>query len=197
MCLDRYVIPGRVYSLGGGSTECVQGFLNREALETYGAVIDTHLRSHVQEQRLIPQLEFTCNGNITKWIIGGHRRPTPLGSAQPQLQVWRRLPTESAYNRIAYSEVTDLTLTDRPNVYEVVPSSPLMIQAGDILGYFQPSHEESGVLLYYLQEFDGPMNYRRVSNIPMESDFLLQINLIQDTDLPLVTVEIGKWIIYW
>lgn len=178
--------------LGDHSTECTQGFFSRAALESYNAVIDRQIRSHASEQRLIPNLRFTCNGTITKWIIGAHRPIRPPASIHPQLQIWRRPPRESAYVRAGYTNITDLALTVHQNVYEVVPSSELRVQAGDALGFFQPSGEESTLLLYYLQEFDGSMNYRKESSIPLTSGFVLRTNLVEDVDLPLVTVEMGK-----
>ncbi len=106
--------------------------------------------------------------------------------------MWRKPPTGNAYSRVGYSTLADLAATDHQNVYELVPSSPLSVQVGDILGIFQP--EESEVTLYYHQRFGGPINYRKPANLSHDSGFVLLTSLVQDVDLPLVAVEIGEYL---
>ena len=41
-----------------------------------------------KRQQITPDIRFTCDGMITKWIIGAY---TAGGSFNPELQVWRNI----------------------------------------------------------------------------------------------------------
>ena len=59
------------------SPQCVQGFLNEEAVRIAADVYATsdtyNIRTHERQQRIIPGIKFTCTGTLTKWIIGAQR----------------------------------------------------------------------------------------------------------------------------
>ena len=141
-----------------------------------------------QQQRVFPDISFTCNGSITKWIVGAG---TGGGSSSSsELQIWRRSGADS-YTKVASTQLTAQPPINNSNVYEYVLSSPLGFQEGDILGVYQ--REDSSVVPYY-QESTGPVNLRQSG----EHDFALDsLTTTQATeyDYPLVTVEIGIYFI--
>ena len=145
------------------------------------------VRDH--QQRVFPDIKFTCDGSITKWIVGAG---TGTGSSpSSELQIWRRSGADS-YTKVAYTQLTAQSSINNSNVYEYVPSSPLGFQEGDILGVYQ--REDSSVIPYY-QESTGPVNLRQSG----EHDFALNcLTTTQATeyDYPLVTVEIGIFYSY-
>ena len=135
---------------------------------------------------MFPDISFTCNGSITKWIVGaGTGEGSPPSS---ELQIWRRSGANS------YTKVTSTQLTAQPpinnsNVYEYVPSSPLGFQEGDILGVYQ--RENSSVVPYY-QLSTGPVNLRQPGRVNSAANSLTAPSLnTAINDYPLVTVEIG------
>ena len=113
---------------------------------------DVRFRS--SEQRLFPNITFTCNGSITKWIVGAE--PSNNGQLKPELQIWRRISLDT-YTKISFSFLTP-NVTSYPNVHEYIPNPPLEFQEGDILGVYQPTTAEE--LRVYYQEDTGPVNYR-------------------------------------
>ena len=139
-----------------------------------------------RQQRVFPDISFTCNGYITKWIVGAGAGAGGGSSPSSELQIWRRSGADS-YTKVASTQLTTQSPINNSNVYEYVPSSPLDFQEGDILGVYQ--REDSSVIPYY-QESTGPVNLRQSGehNIALNSLIATQAT---EYDYPLVTVEIG------
>jgi len=163
--------------------QCVQGFLNEEALRIALDVYGTSLITHEHQQRIIPGIRFTCTGMLTKWIIGAQRTLTQTTN-HLQLQIWRRRGRNS-YGRINFNDITDLNATDDLNVYEYVPNSPLQFQANDLLGLFQPRSTDTQAVVYY-QVGGGPRNYAYSRSFPT-TEYTTGRGV--DNDVPLVAVE--------
>ena len=133
------------------------------------------------QQRLFPDITFTCNGFITKWIIGAKRG---RGTLLPELQVWRNIG--ASFIKTKFSPLPS-NATDN-NIVEYIPNPPLEFQEGDILGVYQPPHQDSALVVYY-QDHDGPVNYEEGN----DSLFNVTLDAPGDHyDYPLVTVETGK-----
>ena len=144
----------------------------------------------VRQQRIFPEIHFTCSGNLTKWIVGGEVGNN-IGA---ELQIWRKSNVgENNYTKVGFS-VLQATDSDNDHVYEYIPNPPLEFQEGDILGVYQ----RGGVnrMRVYYQETTGPLNYRRPGNLnmnPPAPNILTGATLVSNqNDYPLVTVEIGE-----
>ena len=178
------------------SPQCVQGFLNEEAVriavDVYATRATYNVRLHLGQQRIIPGIKFTCTGTLTKWIIGARRRLTQAINYL-QLQIWRqRQGSSNTYDRTTFSDITALNTTDDLNVYEYIPNPPLEFQADDILGLHQPLF--SPTLLYY-QRGTGPQNFA-VFSWNLLTNMSTTGGVDNDNDLPLVTVEVNGKLSY-
>ena len=142
--------------------------------------------SRPRQQRLFPDIQFTCNGLITKWIVGAETRIS--GSRMPELQIWRNV-SGNTFTKISSSFLIP-SETDNSNVHEYTPDPPLMFHDGDILGVYQPPVNESELVLYY-QDNTGPVNYRRSGFVdnPLTS-FTYSGTPANEYDYPLVSVEV-------
>ena len=173
------------------SPQCVQGFLNEEAVRIAADVYATsdtyNVRSRERQQRIIPGINFTCTGTLTKWIIGAQRTLTQATN-HLQVQIWRRQGSSNRYDRTTFSDITALNATDDLNVYEYIPNPPLQFQTNDFLGLYQPRIRNSQVVVYYQR--GGPRNFARSNrNSPVTSRFTTGGGV--DNSLPLVTVEVS------
>ena len=165
------------------SPSCTTNFLSRSALKQ--GALDVNINKVMRrddKQRLFPNINFTCNGFITKWIVGA--KDDENHDELPELQIWRTTG-ENSYTKANFSQLPSNTLSG--NVAEYTLTTPLEFQEGDILGVYQPGRGDSGLDVYY-QERDGPVNYEE------GNDALSSVTL--DTfhsqyDYPLVTVEIS------
>ena len=142
------------------------------------------------EHRIFPDINFTCSGSLTKWIVGG-TIGNVLGG---EVQIWRRNNgSENDYTKVGYS-VLNAADPDNDYVYEHIPDLPLEFQEGDILGVYQQRME--GRMRVYYQETTGPANYRRTGHLDVAPPAPATLNdstlVVSQYDYPLVTVEICK-----
>ena len=171
---------------------CTRGLLSSDAFKDKTLEANIYgVTRREREQRIFPDVHFTCSGNLTKWIVGGETGNN-LGA---ELQIWRRSNGgQNSYTKIGFS-VIPTSVSDNNHVYEYIPNPPLEFQEGDILGVYQRNGENrTGV---YYQETTGPRNYRPPSNSndvdPPAPDTLITVTLVSSQyDYPLVTVEIGE-----
>ena len=169
-------------------SSCVSGFLTYAALrnKTYDVnIFNDQLRYN---QRVFPDINFTCSGNLTKWIVGG----TVGNLAGGEVQIWRRNNgSENDYTKIGYT-VLNATDPDNDRVYEHIPDPPIEFQEGDILGVYQQGGKVRMRVYYHVSP--GPANYRRNLNIdpPVPSTLINPTLVPAQYDYPLVTVKIGK-----
>lgn len=148
------------------------------------------VNSRTGTQRVIPDIHFTCNGTITKWIIGGLTGRNGENNLL-ELQVWRSNVSENVtFIRTTTSVVNNFNATDDKNVYEYIPKSPLEVQEGDILGFFQP---EQSMLNMYVQPNGGPLNYGASNMLSSSLTVInLESSLLNQNDYPLISAVISK-----
>ena len=146
-------------------------------------------------QQITPDINFTCDGLITKWIIGAGW--INRGNSYPELQVWRKVGN-GIYHKMN-GTVIDITTRSSTPIYEYENFSPIPVLAGDILGVFQPgngishlglwSERDNGPFTYYLPTDDtiteSPFSFIDLRSMSMSS-------LSSQIYHPLVTVEMSK-----
>ena len=173
------------------SPGCECGFMSVERMRLLRRLdtVNNYYNYLEQRQQITPDIRFTCDGMITKWIIGAYMAG---GSFNPELQVWRSIGND-VYQKINGTFI-DVT-TSRPNrIYEYSNFSPIPFQAGDILGVFIPRHISSNLALLF-ENTNSPTNYylttgSTVSESPYD---MMDISSVMSQGYhPLVSVEIGK-----
>ena len=166
---------------------CTDGFPTPEELRQ--KALEVNINSVVvrdRQQRVFLDITFTCNGSITKWIVGAGTGG--VSSLPSELQIWRRSGQD--YTKVGSTQLTAQSPTSDPNVYEYIPSPPLGFQEGDILGVYQRTG--SSIVPYY-QVSTGPRNFRQNGLVNSAPNSLIAPPLAAEYDYPLVTVEIGKF----
>ena len=136
----------------------------------------------------MPDLNFTCSGNVTKWIFAA--RWYNERSLHPDLQIWRPIG-DGTYMKMQSSKINP-SVRNHTNRYEYILKEPLEFHAGDIIGIFQPSQ---AMIRFYMQYYPG--------NSPIMSYYLQNdTSQLQDLStfggekvksmsmLPFVTVEV-------
>ena len=139
--------------------------------------------------QITPEMMFTCNGMITKWIIGAKWNDN--GQVYPELQIWRKTGEES-YEMMNKTEITSIESEVNTNMYEYSAFSPIPVQPGFVLGLLTPPNSNNTLLLRG-EKSDAPINYfveldelQHVSSVSFNSQGM------QSAFHPQVTVEIGK-----
>ncbi|XP_019855629.1 PREDICTED: uncharacterized protein LOC109584353 [Amphimedon queenslandica] len=137
-------------------------------------------------QYLYPDIVFSCNGSLTKWIYGGIDHGNNPPNRLPELQIWRQLGPNN-YNKTGSSLVNASAMIGT-NLYEFIPQNPLQLQEGDIFGFYFPERSESQLSIYE-QDGNGPVNLRYSSNVPLSS--ISQALSTFANNFPLVSVEVS------
>ena len=155
-------------------------------LETVGSVTNP-----AQRQQITPDIKFTCDGMITKWIVGADWDNSD--SLYPELQVWRNIGNDTYQKR--NGTVITIPSVSSNRIYEYDNFSPIPFQAGDILGVFLPRDSDARLCLRS-ENTNSPTNYY-LATVDSESPFdTIDIQSTQslrsEAYHPLVSVEIGK-----
>ena len=147
--------------------------------------------TYPQEQVIFPTIKFTCSGRVTKWIVGA---TYSNGIYYPELQIWR--PSGGAVYQKLNGTIAKAAGEEASRIYEFIVDPPLPFQPGDILGVFQPSEQNSRLLVDYdsggdLLNFYLPLESGQVEPshkiIDVSSSFL-QIR----REIPVVAVGLGE-----
>ena len=148
---------------------------------------------------IMPYINFTCDGQITRWMAGGVAdTSSPLSENPPRLLVLRG----TCDNRYAVASeiplmscnggVLDTVATD---LYECSLSSGIEVKSGDLLGITQRYDLSESFRLYInlppssLTE-DQPMPTYQFNNRPERTCFILRSEGNQLELLPLVALEV-------
>ena len=146
-----------------------------------------------RRQQITPDIRFTCDGMITKWIVGADWNSG--NNFYPELQIWRNIGSDT-YQKIngTFLEFMD---SSSNGIYEYDNFSPIPFRAGDILGVFIPRTSLSRLLLLS-ENTNSPTNYYLTTS-GSGSESPHDMIDIQGTPMvmsgayhPLVSVEIGE-----
>ena len=159
-------------------------------LDSIAGLVHTERR-----QQITPDMRFTCDGMITKWIIGADWGSGDDDTLYPELQIWRTIGNDT-YQKISGTFITPPT-ENTNRLYEYDDFSPIPVQTGDILGAFIPPTSMSR-LRVFSEDMNTPINYyletgRSVTESPYDMIDIQNMSSLRQLGIhPLVTVEIGK-----
>ena len=87
-------------------------------------------------QGIFTEVGFMCSGSIRSWVVGADW----VGqNSYPELQIWRPTGT-GVYTKVGHSAII---AKKQALIYEYRLPSPLVFEAGDVLGYYQPHPSQS------------------------------------------------------
>ena len=171
---------------------CVSSSINATVIKKNALLIHEVRQAEERRQYIYPEMKFSCNGSVTKWIYGAVDQNRSTGDL-PELQIWHQTGPNS-YNKQGSSLVT-ANISIAPNVYEYYPVTPLEFQEGDIFGVHIPDNNNSQLCLYEQRE-SGPLNVRinNEVNSPAPSTINGTLTIDEANNFPLVTVIISMLI---
>ena len=177
----------------GEVSECADDFASLFHINRVEGNTDIVLQTRNRRQVLIPGINFTCNGTLTKWIFGAEWEGNTYGYTE--LQIWRKTSTtDNVYTKVG---ATTIMVTENSSeVYEYTVDPPLAFLEGDVLGYFQPDRDESQIVVYVERSDDVTVNTHRIDVdfndvVPPTESFDIQSDTRNETRHPLIAVETG------
>ena len=141
------------------------------------------------KQLIFPDITFTCSGEVVTLIMGGNWNL--MEDSYPELQIWR--PSgDTTYSKEQSTTIMPTSEED-DRVYEFPVEPPLPFQPGDILAVRQPHKDDSKLQVDYDNGGVSTYYYKSYGD-SQETEFdITGGDVMTDTDLPLVTVEIGEF----
>ena len=166
---------------------CVSAPITPDFIREQSLLIGERENVGNRRQIIYPEMDFRCNGTITKWIYAG---TMGSGNEKPELQIWRRI-RDDMYVKQSFSQVL-FNKTNSTNIHEIYPTNPIEFNEGDVFGLYQPDDADSELVLF-AQGFSGPNNYRVNANVDQSSTELVlsELRLEGGNDFPLVSLEVS------
>ena len=182
----------RVGTSNNSRSQCTNGFISMDSLLTP----PDNLGFRGRAQRIIPSLNFSCDGAINKWIVRAQWNGG--GTVFPDLQLWRSSSGNGVYTKVGNTTLS-AAAQNTSSLYELAVKPSLPFQRGDILGIFEAAGSSSRLRIRYRTGRGNPWNFvfrppaaSSVTEPPLETFTTTSSGLRQQTVLPLVTVEISK-----
>lgn len=153
---------------------------------------------------IIPEMTFTCSGNITGWTVGATWTQTFNPQIIPELQIWRNeLDSGSAYSRVASIQLNPIQPTRLINggylkkrVFSNSFNTPISFRKGDVLGLMQSPQGQLRVHMTSFPYVSLPRNYIYTSseNFSNLHDVDLQLPMWTSIEMlrPLIALDISK-----
>ena len=164
----------------------------------------TSLTIPYEQQRIIPDIPLNCSGSLTSWTVGAEWRTNMGHDFFPHLQIWRSVVEGCSYDLIGDTELFVSGGEERPRddyIFSGTPDPAVGFQKGDILGIYQPRESRARVRVYY-DTSTGPSNYYNDIGdvdeppmIPDQEDFGIVTAEGVENSLPLLAIQIGKFIV--
>ncbi len=167
--------------------------VSAESVRQLGRVTGDLKSDRAKQQRIIPDITFTCSGTVSEWIVAAEWKGGGMDVNFPEMQVWRETATGSGVYTKIHGTTLSFSEESTTEIYHY-PITPIDVQRGDILGMFEA--DKSRLELYYTETY-GPVNYYMSTDkkliVPPVGDFNIGDTSVEtEYDLPLLTVTIGK-----
>lgn len=180
----------------------MRGFIGNNALVSRSSLIENLAYFHGQ-QLLFPNISSPPGVTLTKVtfaarreldsVSGVRQRQTGNNLQYPELQIWRRGSSNFYHKNMSFGgSVAPSEVPGVLNLYEYTIDPAVSLQAGDILGVYQPTESNSVLSLTFIQDFGVPTHVcsnSRTSGDQLPTNCELS-NTGSFTSLPLVTVEV-------
>ena len=173
------------------SVERIRLLLGRES---------TALTTVDRRQHISPDINFTCDGMITKWIIVANSSTGVNNQFFPELQVWRNVGNDT-YHIINGTHIfLPFVPASSDTLFEYSAFDPIPVRAGDVLGVFIPDDIYSRIFLRSESSTNRPrLYYHTVDSTVTVSHFDVIDRMNNDPPMlsatnyrPLVAVEFGE-----
>ena len=169
--------------------DCVCGFMSEKRIRILLG-LETDLLTAIRTQQITPDMTFTCNGAITKWIFATGLMINAPRSAE--FQLWRNTGSD-VYEKINGTLINMTEIEVSVHIYEYDAFPPIPVQAGDILGVFLPSSQN---IVLLSENTDSPTNYYHPVHLGMSTVYdtfnLSDTSLILRNYHLMVSVEISE-----
>ena len=177
-----------------GEETIVCGFIGLNTLRRK-AVLQYDSVERFKWQSVLPSVNFSCNGNISKWTFVARSQTGTKYDKYPLFQLWR--PSETGRYERVYESSSDggrFTASEESEITigEYVPHDPVPFHSGDVLGVYQPVDSRLSLVHVNVPPGFGHDNYYiRWTEMSLEEVQGVRFG----NDIPLVAVNTSEEVV--
>ena len=134
----------------------VRGFIELNTLRREAVLLYDSIEERSQQQRILPSMDFSCSGNISKWTFVAWSRNGGNREQYPQFQLWRPDGTERYERVYESSDMSTMSGQSDFTVEEYIPNDLVPFEGGYILGVYQRQQSRRRLSVVYV---DVPIEY--------------------------------------
>ena len=171
----------------------VRGFIGLNTLRRRAVLLYNNIEERAQQQRILPSMNFSCSGNISKWTFVARSRTGGQHNQYPWFQLWRPDGTRR-YRRVYESNITSAMPGQNCfTVEEYIPNDPVPFEAGYIIGIYQPENGQRRLSVVHVDVPGGYGydNYHKDNRMSQEEYSISALNTANN--YPLVAVETSEY----
>ena len=182
-----------VYISHEGQETIVRGFIGLNTLRRK-AVLQYDSVERFKWQSVLPSVNFSCSGTISKWTFVARSRTGTKYDQYPLFQLWRPSGTDE-YERVyeSSSDGGEFTASEEPGITieEYSPHDPVPFRSGDVLGVYQPVDSRLSLMHVNVPNGFGHDNYIRRTEMSLEEVQGVRVG----NDIPLVAVNTSEEVV--
>lgn len=142
-----------------------------------------------QQQRLFPDIRWTCSGIVTRWVVAGEWNVEDWN--MPVLQIWKGATSSSYLVDSSLSPTKREVVEIADGVFEITPDHPMPFRNGYCLGLFHPPSAKLNIQYSPGSAVDTTY-YEDTGIFTIPPTLFSTFGSQQSTDQPLVYVETGE-----
>ena len=175
------------------SVSPVDGFIGLNTLRRKAVLIYSD-RESLNELRVLPSMNFSCSGTISRWTFVARKRNGGGRNQYPRFQLWRPNGTDTYEKVYEYYSSRFMTADSSGlTIAEYMLRAPISFQAGDVLGVYQPGNIGNSRLSVIHSNIPlgfGYVNFVRGTDVAVFDTTANGVSA--SNDFPLVTVNASK-----
>lgn len=204
LCCNSIIVITRSVGITTVDPPGCDTFIDLERLATHSTRVPCCEASYYLH--IIPEMTFTCNGNITGWTVGATWTQNNNPRIIPELQIWRNeLDSGNSYSRFTSVQLNPVPPTNtnvnggnfKKRVFSNSFNTPISFRKGDVLGLMQSPQGQLVVRMTSFPYISLPRNYIYTSSGNFSN--LQDVDLIQlptwtsvEMLQPLIALDISK-----
>lgn len=158
----------------------------------------TGLFFELEETRIIPEMNISCNGTLSGWTVAGRNLTTPTNNNSfPKLKVFR----ETSANSRMYSFIGEVVLgtcgsgfalTNAEGFFtcDLEEQDRLPVQANDVIGFYFPEQSVSTFQVRFNTSPTDPIN-TVFMGVDINYDITIPIGKATARNLPQINLDIA------
>ena len=155
---------------------------------------------HVKQQRIYPNVKFSCTGRITRILFAAAVESLTSSNDEQyaQLQLWKE-DVPNQYRKTRTISFSSAVKTEHLSIYEIDNfTTPVTVERGESVGLYLPSQQSSMLMLGFQHSTEDEATNATLgySSSQYEANNIIfdlrATHVTKDFDIPLIVIQTGE-----